>query len=93
MEVMLRDAKVVESRVVSTLKSQETRIEGLNKDLENRGVLVLELEQEKSKRKEQVMRMKSLIQPLRDEFMRQKSVNEENNEAMSKKVEEMGAMK
>jgi len=92
-QLMLSDSKLVESRVLGALKSQETRIEGMNKELEKRGFRVEELEKENSRRKEQVLRMKSLIQPLRDEVLRQKTVIDENIMVMSKRVNEMDAMK
>ena len=54
---------------------------------------VEDLEQENSKRKVQVLRMKSLILPLRDEVLRQKSVLEENSLLLSRRGEEIRTLK
>ena len=54
---------------------------------------VEDLEQENSKRKVQVLRMKSLILPLRDEVVRQKSVLEENLLLLSRRGEEIRTLK
>jgi len=65
--------------VDACLKGKVGRVEGL--------------EQRKIKRKEQVQKMKSMILPLRDEIVRQKSVLEENFLLLSKKGEEIKNMK
>ena len=93
MEVLLKDVNVMKVRVLGTLKNQEDRIDGLNKALERGEIRVGALEEESMKRKEQVLRMKSLIQPLRDEVVRQKSVIENNLEEKSEIENEIAALK
>ena len=92
MEGMLKNAKLVESRVLSALRSQKNRIEELNKDLQNRDDRAGALEHENIKRKEQVLKMKSLIQPLRDEVVRQKTAVEDNLVEISKKDKKIATM-
>merc|ERR1719234_2394692 len=89
---MLRNARSVESRALNALRSQENRIEKLNIDLQNRDDRTGALEQENIKRKEQVLKMKYLIQPLRDEVVRQKTVVENNLVEITKKDKEMATM-
>ena len=60
MELLLKDVNLMKARVLGTLKNQEDRIDELNKDLEGGKIRVGALEEESMKRKEQVLRMKSL---------------------------------
>ena len=91
---LLRDANVLESKVLEALRSHKSRIQGLTRDLERERCKTGDLEQENMKRTEQVVKMKSLIQPLRDEIVRQKSIIDGNKLLeMASREEEMATLR
>ena len=91
---LLRGAKVLESKVLEALRSQESRIQCLTRDLERERCKTGDLEQEKIKQTEQILKMKSLIQPLRDEVVRQRSIKESSHvREMASKEEEVATMR
>ena len=91
---LLGDANVLESKVLEALRSHESRIQCLTRDLERERCKTRDLEQENMKRTEQVVKMKSLIQPLRDEIVRQKSIKDSNNVMeMASRVEEVATLR
>jgi len=91
---LLSGAKLLESRVLEALRSHESRIQCLTRDLERERCKTGDLEQEKIKRTEQVVKMKSLIQPLRDEVVRQRSIIDGSHmREMASKEEEVATMR
>jgi len=91
---LLSGAKLLESRVLEALRSHESRIQCLTRDLERERCKTGDLEQEKIKRTEQVVKMKSLIQPLRDEVVRQRSIIDGSHMTeMASKEEEVATMR
>jgi len=91
---LLRGAKVLESKVLEALRSQESRIQCLTRDLERERCKTGDLEQEKIKQTEQILKMKSLIQPLRDEVVRQRSIKDSSHvREMASKEEEVATMR
>ena len=91
---LLTDANVLEPKVLEALRSQESRIWCLTRDLERERCKTGDLEQENMKRTEQVVKMKSLIQPLRDEIVRQKSVIDSNKLLeMASREEELATLR